>query len=234
MDVHMKLLIIIPAYNEEANIERVVKNLISNYPQYEYVVVNDGSRDNTAYICKKNGFKLLDLPINLGLAGGFQAGIRYAYKEGFDAALQFDGDGQHNPEYINKMIEEMNKSKADIIIGSRFKEQKKPKGLRMFGSRIIQFAIFITTGTKITDPTSGMRLLNKRVLKEFAYNMNYGPEPDTISYLIRCGLKVSEIQVDMNERIAGESYLNMKRAIQYMIRMFSSIILIQRFRKRGA
>lgn len=229
----MKILIIIPAYNEEGNIERVVNNLILNYPQYDYVVVNDGSKDNTAYICRKNGFKLIDLPINLGLAGGFQTGIKYAYKNGYDAALQFDGDGQHRPEYIHEMIEEMCNTKADIIIGSRFKEKRKPKDLRMLGSRMLQFAIRITTGQNITDPTSGMRLLNKKVLKEFAYNMNYGPEPDTISYLIRCGVSVSEVQVNMDERIAGESYLNMRKAMQYMFRMFASIMLIQRFRKRG-
>lgn len=229
----MKILIIIPAYNEEENIERVVNNLIENYPQYDYVVVNDGSKDNTATICKNKGYNLIDLPMNLGLAGGFQTGIKYAYENRYDAALQFDGDGQHNPQYIETMIDEMLNSKADIVIGSRFKEEKKSRALRMLGSNMIQFSIKITTGQKITDPTSGMRLLNNKVLKEFAYNMNYGPEPDTISYLIRCGVKVIEVQVEMSERIAGESYLNMKRAIQYMIRMCASIILIQRFRKRS-
>ena len=99
----MKILIVIPAYNEEANIERVVKNLIDNYPQYDYVVVNDGSKDQTAEICKKNHFNLLDQPINLGLAGAFQTGMKYAYEMGYDAAIQFDGDGQHRPEYIEKM-----------------------------------------------------------------------------------------------------------------------------------
>jgi glycosyltransferase involved in cell wall biosynthesis len=230
----MKILIVIPAYNEEENIERVVNNLIVNYPQYDYVIVNDGSKDNTAKICRDNGFNLIDLPINLGLAGGFQAGIKYAYENGYDAAIQFDGDGQHNPDYIKPMIDELISSDTDIIIGSRFKKNKKPKGLRMLGSDLIQFAIRLTTGKNITDPTSGMRLINRKVLREFAYNMNYGPEPDTISYLLRCGIKVSEVQVEMSERIAGESYLNLKRSIEYMIRMCASIILIQRFRKRSA
>lgn len=230
----MKVLVIIPAYNEEENIDRVVSNLIYNYPQYDYVVVNDGSKDNTAKICNDKKYNLIDLPINLGLAGGFQTGIKYAYEYGYDAAIQFDGDGQHNAEYIEGMIQEMLKTNSDIVIGSRFMEQNKPKGIRMLGSNMIQFAIRVTTGQNITDPTSGMRILNKKILKEFAYNMNYGPEPDTISYLIRCGAKVSEIHVEMNERIAGESYLNLKRSIQYMIRMFASILLIQRFRKRSA
>lgn len=230
----MKILIIIPAYNEEENIERVVDNLINNYPQYDYVVVNDGSKDNTAKICREKGYNLIDLPLNLGLAGGFQAGIKYAYQHNYDAAIQFDGDGQHNPKYIEYMINKMLTDNKDIIIGSRFKEQKKPQGLRMLGSNMIQLAIKLTTGQNITDPTSGMRLLNKKILKEFAYNMNYGPEPDTISYLIRSGVKVSEIHVEMSERIAGESYLNFKRAILYMIRMCTSILVIQSFRKRGA
>lgn len=228
----MKVLLIIPAYNEEKNIETVVKNLLENYPCYDYVVVNDGSSDHTAQICLDNGFNIINLPINLGLAGGFQAGIKYAYKQGYDAAIQFDGDGQHNPQYIQKMVGEMESSQADIVIGSRFKEQKKSKNVRMLGSILIQAAIRFTSKQNLTDPTSGMRLFNKRMIKKFALNMNYGPEPDTISYLIRCGAKVSEIQVVMNERMAGESYFNMKRAIQYMIRMFASIIFIQRFRKR--
>lgn len=228
----MKLLIIIPAYNEEENIKNVVDNLINNYPQYDYVVVNDGSKDNTAKICKENNYNLLDLPINLGLAGGFQAGIKFAYEKGYDAALQFDGDGQHQPQYIAKMLEIMEKENVDIVIGSRFVEEEKPSSMRMFGSNIIQLAIKITTGNSIKDPTSGMRLLNRRVLKEFAYTMNYGPEPDTISYLIRCGAKVKEVQVEMLDRVAGESYLNLKRSIWYMIRMCASIMLIQRFRKR--
>ncbi len=229
----MKILIIIPAFNEEKNIESVVENLKANYSQYDYLVVNDGSRDSTAKICRANNYELLDLPINLGLAGGFQAGIKYAYENNYDAVLQFDGDGQHNPSYISTMINEMVSSGADIIIGSRYKMQKKPKGLRVLGGKVIQLAIKLTTGKNLTDPTSGMRLLNKKVLKEFAYTMNYGPEPDTIAYLMRCGVQVIEVQVEMNERIAGESYLNLNNAIKYMIRMVSSIFLVQWFRKRS-
>lgn len=231
--IYMRLLVIIPAYNEEENIERVVNNLILNYPQYDYVVINDGSKDRTAEICVNNGYNLIDLPVNLGLAGGYQTGIKYAYKKGYDAAIQFDGDGQHNPEYIKVMVEEMVANNSDIVIGSRFLNKKKSNGLRMMGSNLIQAAIKLASGHNITDPTSGMRLINQKMLKKFAYNMNYGPEPDTISYLIRCGIKVSEVQVTMNERIAGESYLNIKRAIKYMIQMFVSIIIIQKFREKG-
>ena len=226
-----KLLIIIPAYNEEASIVRVVDDLIQNYPQYDYIVVNDGSRDKTAAICRAHGYHLIDLPVNLGLAGAFQTGLRYAAENGYDCAIQLDADGQHLPRYIAPMLEKLEDG-ADIVIGSRFITVLKPRTLRMVGSYLISWAIRLTTGRAICDPTSGMRLFNRRLLEEFAQNPNYGPEPDTISYLIKNGATVAEVQVEMAERIAGESYLNMTNAIKYMIRMGFSIILIQWFRTR--
>lgn len=229
-----QVLIIIPAYNEAENIERVVENLRENYPQWDYLVVNDGSKDSTAEICRQHGYPLLDLPVNLGLAGAFQAGIRYAYQNGYTAALQFDGDGQHEPCYIEKMIEKMEQESLDIVIGSRFCEERKPHTLRMFGSTLISSAIRLTTGKKVTDPTSGMRLFNVTVMKSFSDKINYGPEPDTLSYLLRCGASISEVQVEMHERIAGTSYLNLGRSIRYMLNMFVSILFVQFFRSRGA
>lgn len=225
-----KILIIIPAYNEAENIERVVDELIQNYPQYDYLIVNDGSKDNTKEICDKRKYHVLNLPVNLGLAGAVQTGYQYAYEYGYEYALQFDGDGQHQPCYIDKMLQAI--KEHDIVIGSRFLKEAKPKSLRMMGSNVIEWVIRLTTHTTIKDPTSGMRLINRRMIKQFAYNMNYGPEPDTVSYLIRCGAKVEEIPVTMQERMAGESYLNLKRSILYMFRMCTSIILIQKFRKR--
>ena len=229
----MKTLIIIPAYNEELNIERVVGNLVENYPQYDYVVVNDGSRDNTAKICREHGYNLLDLPVNLGLSGGFQAGMMYAYKNGYDFALQMDGDGQHKPEYIQPLLDCAIETKANIVIGSRFVTEKKPKSFRMFGSNIISFIIKLTTGCRIADPTSGMRIFDKNAIKEYAININYCPEPDTIAFLLRTGMKCKEVQVEMDERIAGESYLNLKNSIKYMTKMIMSILFIQWVRKRG-
>ena len=226
-----KLLIVIPAYNEEGNIVHVVNELVAHYPQYDYVVVNDGSRDHTAALCRQNGFRLIDLPVNLGLAGAFQTGLRYAAENGYDCALQFDADGQHKPEYIQPMLDEL-ESGADIVIGSRFLTVKKPKSLRMLGSYLISWAIRLTTGQAICDPTSGMRMFNRRMVEEFALNLNYGPEPDTISYLIKNGAEVREIQVQMGERLTGTSYLNFTRSIQYMLKMGLSILLIQWFRKR--
>ena len=226
-----KLLIVIPAHNEEASIVPVVRDLIDNYPQYDYVVVNDGSRDKTAALCRQNGFHLIDLPVNLGLAGAFQTGLRYAAEHDYDCAMQMDADGQHKPEYIAEMLAALEEGN-DIVIGSRFLNVKKPRTLRMAGSYIISWSIRLTTGRAICDPTSGMRMFNRAMVQEFAENLNYGPEPDTISYLIKNGAKVREVQVKMGERTAGQSYLTFWRSVQYMVKMSVSILLIQWFRKR--
>ena len=228
----MRLLMIIPAYNEAKNIKRVVYSVQETYPEYDYIVVNDGSKDNTAQICKQNRFNFLDLPINLGLSGGIQAGMKYAYQYGYDAVIQIDGDGQHQASYIEKLVDCMEETHADIVIGSRFKEIKKKKSLRMFGSEIIRFLIKWTTHQNITDPTSGMRIYNRKVMKAYTTEMNFNPEPDTISYLIKCGAKVVEAQVQMSERAGGESYLNWKNSIIYMVKVCFSILVIQMFRKR--
>ena len=227
----MSVLVIIPAYNEQESIEKVVDNLKKNYPQYDYIIINDGSKDRTSAICHERGYEIIDLPVNLGLTGAFQTGLKYAYKQGYDYAIQFDADGQHLPEYIEPMVDKINEG-YDLVIGSRFVEKKKPKTLRMLGSAMISFAIKVTTGKYVADPTSGMRLFNKSLIKEFAENINYEPEPDTVSFLIKQGVKVAEVQVEMKEREAGESYLNLSRSIVYMTKMFISIIVLQNFRNR--
>ena len=230
----MKILIIIPAYNEAENIERVVDNLIENYPQYDYVIINDGSTDDTRKICARRGYNLLDLPINVGLSGAIKSGMRYANYYGYDYVLQLDGDGQHDPMYIKDLQACMEQTGADIVIGSRFKTERKPINSRMIGSQLITTAIFLTTkGKYIGDVTSGMRLFNKKMIKRFGYDMHYSPEPDTLAYLLNCGVKIEEVQVQMHERIAGVSYLNFKSSIWYMMKMMVSIFLFQWVRKRG-
>lgn len=227
----MKKLIIVPAYNESESIENTILDILEYAPEFDYVVINDGSKDNTAQICRQKGYNLIDLPINLGLAAAFQTGVKYAHRNNYDCAIQFDADGQHKAEYIEKLLEIIQDG-YDIAIGSRFAEKKKEKSLRMLGSRMISGAIKITTGFRLKDPTSGMRMLNRNMIEEFATNLNYGPEPDTISYLIKKGCRIKEIQVEMDERTAGESYLNLKRSVLYMLRMTLSILFIQSFRKR--
>ena len=231
MEHRDRVLVIIPAFNEEANIELVVEELVQDYPELDYVVVNDGSTDRTADICREHGYHMMDLPVNLGLAGCFQAGMKYAYYQGYACAVQFDGDGQHRPEYIMPMKRKMDEG-YDIVIGSRFVNQPKDFSMRMVGSRLLSFAVWFTTGIRVADPTSGMRMFNRRMIREFACNLNYGPEPDTISYLLKQGAKVAEIPVVIGERWGGESYLKPTVACRYMVRMLLSILLIQNFRKR--
>lgn len=229
MEKRSDTLIIIPAYNEAENIERVIDGLVQGYPQYDYLLVNDGSCDDTEAICLRNGYNFISHPVNLGLAGAFQSGMRYAKKHAYDRALQFDGDGQHDPAYIEDMIRALQDG-YDIVIGSRFVTEKKPRTLRMFGSRLIGAAIKLTTGRTIRDPTSGMRLYNRRMIGKLASGTDLGPEPDTVALMLRKGMKVGEVQVRMDERAGGKSYLNLSASILYMLKMFISILILQWFR----
>ena len=224
-----EVLVIIPAYNEEANIGRVAENLIRNHPELDYVIVNDGSADRTAEICRENGYCLLDLPVNLGLAGAFQAGMKYADRKGYRFAVQFDGDGQHRAEFIGPMREKMEEG-YNIVIASRFVTEKKPHSMRMLGSRIIAAAIRLSSGASIADPTSGMRMYDRGMIHLFANQINYPPEPDTVSWLVKNGAKVAEVQAVMDERTGGVSYLTPMNAVRYMTRTLISILFIQSFR----
>ncbi len=225
----MKCLLVIPAYNEQENIERVVDELVEHHSGYDYVIVNDGSRDDTARICRERGYRFIDLPVNLGLAGAFQAGLKYAHINGYDIVIQFDADGQHLPMYLDDLVAALEDN--DIVIGSRYGSDSQPKGLRGFGSALISGMIRLTTAAVIHDPTSGMRAYNRRMIEELASGPNLGPEPDTISYLVKKrGARVVEVPVAMAERLAGESYLNLRRSASYMMRAALSILLIQFFR----
>lgn len=226
----MKVLVVVPAYNEELNIEKTIEDINVN-SNYDYIIINDCSRDGTKDVCLKNGYNFLDLPINYGLSSAVQIGFKYALENGYDMAIQFDGDGQHKAIYLKDMVDEVDKG-SDIVIGSRFVTEKKPWSARMLGSRLISGLIKLITGKRINDPTSGMRAFNKEVLVEYANNMNYPPEPDTLVYMLCKKKKVKEIQVEMSDREFGESYLNPIRSIIYMAEMVVSILFIQLFRKR--
>lgn len=229
-----KVLIIIPAYNEANSIRSVINDIKKQCPEYQYVIVCDGSTDDTEMICKENGYNYISLPVNLGLASAFQTGMKYALCNEYDFAIQFDGDGQHEAKCIKEMVECIgsNQGQYDIVIGSRFLKEGKPVSLRMIGSRLISACIKVTTGIKLTDPTSGMRIYNKKTIRCFAHESILEPEPDSIALLIKHGYHVTEIPVQMNERNAGESYLNGWKSIQYMLRICSSILFVQWFRRR--
>lgn len=226
----MKTLVVIPAYNEALNIEKTVHDLEVNAPNVDYVVVNDGSKDNTLEVLRKNHFNYIDGFCNLGLFGAVQTGFKLALKEDYDVVIQFDGDGQHSAKYIEPLVKEIENGNS-IVIGSRFVDEKKPFTARMIGSRFIAGAIKLVTGKTITDPTSGFRAYDRACIKDYALEMNNPPEPDTLVYMLRKQRKIKEIQVQMSEREFGESYLNLVNTIKYMSRMMVSIFLIQPFRK---
>jgi len=229
----MKVLAVVPAYNEEQSISNVIDDLCEFAPYVDILVINDGSSDNTATICAENlNCMLIDMPFNAGLAYAVQTGLRFAAVHDYDYAFQFDSDGQHRAVYIGDLLEEIKKG-YDIVIGSRYFTQRRPLSMRTFGSMLISAAMRLTSRLKITDPTSGLRLYNKKLLLEYAENINYEPEPDTLAYLARKGVRISEIQVTMNEREFGASYFTFTKTAGYMFRMCFSILIVQWFRKRG-
>lgn len=226
----LKTLVVIPAYNEALNIKKTVIDLKNNAPDVDYVVVNDGSKDNTLEVLEQNNFNYIDSICNLGLFGAVQTGFKLAMKEKYDVVIQFDGDGQHSAKYIDLLVKEIENGNS-IAIGSRFVDEKKPFTARMIGSRLIAGAIKLISGKTIKDPTSGFRAYDKACIRDYATEMNNPPEPDTLVYMLRKNRKIKEVQVQMSEREFGESYLDLVNTIKYMSRMMVSIFLIQPFRK---
>lgn len=224
----MKTLIIIPAYNEEASILSTVQNLKNTNPKVDYIIINDGSKDDTQKICIENDLNYVDLPNNLGIGGAVQTGYKYAQKYDYDVAIQFDGDGQHDPKYIDELVDEIKKG-SNLAIGSRYvgnKSEFQSTFMRRLGKNILSGLIKLTTGKIIHDPTSGYRAADKNVIALFAkkYPVDY-PEPDTIVEVIKKGYKISEIPVSMNPRHGGKSSISAIKSIYYMIKVSLSIIL---------
>ena len=228
----MNVLIIIPSYNEENNLKTVIPTLQKVCPQFDYVIVNDGSTDGTEALCRRLHYPCINLPVNLGIAGAVRAGMQYASQKGYDMALQFDADGQHLPEYIPDMVARMEREQCDVVIGSRYVGEKMPLRMRTVGAKMISAAIWMTTGRYLSDPTSGMRLYNKRIIEQFIKDENNAPEPDTLSYLFHLGADIREVKVEMADRQEGKSYLTPINAFKYMIQMLMSICVFQWFRDR--
>ena len=221
----MKTLIIIPAFNERDNIKKLIET-IKSY-NYDYLIINDNSTDDTEQIIRDSNYHLLDLSINIGLAGVTRVGFKYAHEHNYDCVINIDGDGQHQPKYIEELIQEIENGN-DYVIGSRFVDKKKNFSARMVGSRILSFLIKIKTGKVITDPTSGMRALGRKTIEEFSKSMNFYAEPDAVCYLLRNRYKVKEVQVEMLERQGGASYFASPfKSIKYMFYEIISILLIQ-------
>lgn len=224
----MRSLIIIPAYNEEKSIVNTVNYIMEVHPEMDYLIVNDGSTDNTEKICKENGFQFITLPINQGIGGAVQSGYRYALQNDYDIAIQMDGDGQHDPKYLDQMIAPIVENKANAVIGSRFitKEGFQSSGSRRFGISILSSLIFICTGKRIKDVTSGYRAVDRTLIKIYTdnYSRDY-PEPEAIVTALVHGMKIQEVPVIMRERMAGVSSINLKKAVYYMVKVSLAVVI---------
>ncbi len=229
----MKKLVIIPAFNEEGNLDKTIRDIRENAPDFDYVIINDCSTDRTLELCRERGYSYLNLPVNLGIGGAVQTGYRYAYFHGYDVAVQFDGDGQHSARFLEEMVAKMEETGSDMVIGSRFieKEGFQSSALRRVGIQYFTVLIRILTGKTITDPTSGMRMINRRLLRKFTddYPKDY-PEPESVVTILSEKFKVTEMPVLMNEREEGVSSISMGKSIYYMIKV-SFAILIARMKK---
>lgn len=231
-----KILLIIPAYNEEKCILNTYNKIINynknNSTNFDVIIINDGSTDNTVNILEENNIPHINLIHNLGIGGAVQTGYKYAYETGYDYAVQFDGDGQHDVNYVKNIVEPLINEDADMVIGSRFinKESSnfKSSKSRQFGIKVISFFIKLVTGKKVFDTTSGFRAVNRDIIKEFAssYPIEY-PEPITTTEVLKKKYKVSEVPVSMNEREDGKSSIHSWKNAYYMINVCLSILLVK-------
>lgn len=229
----MKVLVIIPAYNEEGNILNTCTNIEKVKSKLDftldYIVINDGSTDNTASICKENKLPMINLVHNLGIGGGVQTGYKYAYKKNYDIAIQFDGDGQHDAEYIKNLIEPIASGEADMTIGSRYISELsefKSTAMRQIGIKVLSLILKVMSGKKIYDMTSGFRAVNKDIIKLFAMDYpNDYPEPETNVVVVKKGYKVKEIPVKMHEREHGKSSITPLKSIYYMIKVSYAMVV---------
>lgn len=224
----MKPLLIIPAYNESENIESLLNEITTNYPQYDYVVINDCSTDQTLNILSLMKANCINLPVNLGIGGSIQTGYQYAMEHGYEIAVQIDGDGQHDPKYVSDVITPIEDGQADVVIGSRYvkREGFQSSYLRRFGIAILSVLIKILCGVRIRDVTSGMRAVNQKMISEYAknYAQDY-PEPEAILTAGIMKARVAEVPVQMRERQGGVSSINAVRSIYYMIKVSLALVI---------
>jgi len=229
----MKKIVIIPAYNEEGNIKNTVEGIRKSAPDFDYIIIDDCSTDMTKKICEENHYNLISLPINLGIGGAVQTGYKYAAQYDYDIAVQVDGDGQHDPSFLNIMEKVFEEENLDMVIGSRFIEKQgfQSSNMRRIGIVYFSCLIKLLTGYKITDPTSGLRLSGKKVLQQFAdeYPKDY-PEPESVVAILKKNKKVKEIPVIMQERQSGISSISILKSFYYMIKV-TLAILVEKIRK---
>jgi hypothetical protein len=228
MENKQKILIVVPAFNEEGSVGKVVEEVHTHLPQAGMLVVNDGSTDRTSEKARASGATVLELPFNLGIGGAMQAGYQYAYEKGYDIAIQVDADGQHDPREIPKLLHALEVKKVDVAIGSRFIGDLgyRSSVMRRVGISIFSQVISMIVRQKITDPTSGFRAANRKAIQLFAsnYPQDY-PEPEVVVLLHQCHLKMGEVPVGMSERYSGESSITKIRSIYYMVKVLLAIFV---------
>lgn len=226
----MKVILIIPAYNEEENILNTCNKIKEFSDEIDFIVINDGSTDNTLKILQENNINHISLIKNLGIGGAVQTGYKYAYEKGYDIAIQFDGDGQHDINYVPNICMPIIEGGADMVIGTRYLDKSESEFqstfMRRLGTNIISFFIKICTHKNITDPTSGFRAVNKDIIKIFAneYPSDY-PEPESIVNITNLKYRITEVPVSMNEREGGKSSINIWKSAYYMIKVSLAIII---------
>ena len=224
----MKILVIVPAYNEEESLPGVISDLRRHVPDADIVVVNDGSRDGTPHIAHALGVKVLDLPVNLGIGGAMQAGYLFAAKHDYDIAVQFDGDGQHRAGEIEKLLRPLAGGGADLVIGSRFMQQGDYKApfFRRIGMYIFSFTLSRILGSPVTDTTSGFRAANKKITSFFSlyYPEDY-PEVEALVLVHKQGLRVAEVPVSMRERTGGQTSITAMRSVYYMVKVLLAVFI---------
>lgn len=229
----MRVLLVIPAYNEQDNIKKVI-DIIQEYSKsphqfdLDYIIINDGSTDATEEICRVNGFKAIHLIQNLGIGGAVQTGYMFAKKMGYDIAVQFDGDGQHDIRSLDDLVAPIIEQKADFVVGSRFLKGTssfQSTFSRRMGIRFLSGVIGLFTGKKVTDPTSGFRAANEKAISFLStqYPVDY-PEPESIVSLLKNSFEITECQVNMFERVGGKSSIHSWKTIYYMIKVSLAII----------
>jgi hypothetical protein len=224
----MKTLVIVPAYNEEESLPGVIRDLRENVHLADILVVNDGSKDATNRIAQESGVAVLNLPFNLGIGGAMQAGYLYAEHNGYDVAVQFDGDGQHLAAEIEKLLRHIREGNADLVIGSRFLDQGvySTSVYRKSGIWIFSTILSRMLGMRVTDSTSGFRAANRRVIEFFArtYPDDY-PEAEALVLLHKAKLRMVEVAVHMRERTGGTSSITPLRSVYYMIKVLLAIFV---------
>lgn len=224
----MKKLIIIPAYNEAENLPKLISGIKRMLPEFDYVIINDGSTDKTRKLCEQEGMNVVTLPINSGIGVAVQTGYKYALYNDYDIAIQIDGDGQHDVGYLKEIITPLEKEEADVVIGSRFIEYQgfQSSGARRMGIKLLSFFIWLCTGVKVKDVTSGFRAVNKRFIQVFAedYSKDY-PEPEAIVTAKMYGGRIKEMPVVMKERETGRSSITLWKSVYYMIKVTLAIFV---------